>query len=150
MKKISFLYYGPTNFTRWLICARLSSLFSHCAIVFEDDVYQASMLTGITKGKLADNSDYSVKQTIIVSEEQYTRAKVLAKNLVGKSYDFKALIGFIAGVKLQTSDNWFCSEYGRAIFETATDVKVPLFNLLTPGQLRLVIETYLITSKIDR
>lgn len=150
MKKISFLYYGPTSFARWVICARLSSLFSHCAIVFEDDVYQANMLSGVTKGSMKGNTDFTVKQTITVTEEQYASAKLVAESLVGETYDFKALVGFILGIKFQTAGNWFCSEYGRVIFEAATGVKVPLFNLLTPGQLRLVIETYLLTGKLDK
>lgn len=150
MKKITFLYYGPTCFASWIICARLSSLFSHCAVVFEDDVYQANMLKGVNKTKGLKYSNHTVKQTITVSEEKYTEAKALAESLVGVKYDFKAIMGFILGIKYQTEGNWFCSEYGRVIFEAATGIKVPLFNLLTPGQLRLIIETFLLTSKADK
>lgn len=142
MKKISFLYYGGDSIGRFLICARLSSVFSHCAIEMDGEIYQSTLANGVHKLPKSQVKGHIAKQTISVSDEEFEKAKARAESLLDTSYDYSAIVGFFCGSLKQSKDNWFCSEYGRVVFEEATGIKIPLFNLLTPGQLRLIVETY--------
>ncbi len=142
MKKITFKYYGDDSIGRWIICLRLGSVFSHTAIVFGDTKYEATMLGGVFKSPNSDADGYTYQHTIEVSDEQYEKALAYAESQLGKDYDKRAILGFILGSKDQSEDNLFCSEFGRHIFESATDFTIPLMNLVTPGQLRLMIDSY--------
>ena len=148
MKKkiITFHYYSEKHIASQLIKIRLSTMFSHVSIGFgEDGLYHSTMMQGTHR---EDAYDGQVKFTsaIEVSEEGYAKALSFVREACGSVYDFKAILGFIIGKRLTIDNNYFCSELARIVFEKATGVELKLYTLVTPGQMRLISETYRLSS----
>lgn len=144
-KVITFRYYGSNMLGRWIICTRLASLFSHVAVKFDSDVYQATMIKGVHKVAACDVRDHVYEHSVVVTEEEYNAALAYAESKLGQTYDFKAIVGFILGSLSQSKGNLFCSEYGYSIFNTFSGIDIRMFNLVSPGQLRLIISTWMAT-----
>lgn len=147
-KSIKFHYFYNESIGSWLIKARLSTVFSHVGIEFEDGMlYHSAMLKGTVKERLEEQKTTPIHTTeILVDEEHYNRAYEWAQQQLGKRYDWLGIVGFIVGNKWNDDNQYFCSEYGKFIFELATDIKHTYYNLLTPGQLRLITDTFVRTN----
>lgn len=147
MKKITFLFYNNKDIASFFIRMRLSTVFSHVAIRFEDNgLFHSSLMKGTHR-----DDTYAPEpvftSTIEVSEAGYAEALAFVHGAVGSPYDFTAILGFIAGNKTNKDTSYFCSELGREIFERATGIKLGYYNLVTPGQLRLMTETYRLVAE---
>lgn len=150
-RKIKFHFFDNPGIGGWLIKYRNSSIFSHVGIEFEDgQLYQSTIMHGNTASTLAEYGCKPVYTTeILVGESGYVAAKAVAEDAVGRAYDYKGILGFLMVKKVQTDGAYFCSELGRYIFEAATGVRIPLFTLVSPGQLRMMVDTYHLTRALS-
>lgn len=144
MKKITFHFFSGSP----LIKLRFGTPITHVGIEFEDGTYMESLMV---KGNVKTHVKNMTRKpkhslTIEVGEGAYIKARGKANNIIGKDYDHKAILGFILGIKLQGSNDFFCSEFGRIVFENATGVQVDLDRLCTPYDLYLIIQTYLLSK----
>ena len=142
VKEIIFHTFGTNSLARKLIGYRLASEFSHTAIQFGDLVYEATMFGGVQRFRLSGMNEPLVSTVLKVSKEDYERTEKLAISLLGSSYDFKAILGFILAARIQGTNNYFCSEYGFLLFKEATGFMMEQHDLMPPGNLRGIVESY--------
>lgn len=141
MKKITFHFFSNSP----LIKLRFGTPITHVGIEFEDGTYMESLMI---KGNVKTHVKNMTRKpkfslTIEVEEGNYIKARGKANNIIGKRYDYKAILGFILGIKMQGNNDFFCSEFGRIVFENATGVVPNLDRLCTPYDLYLIIQMYL-------
>lgn len=143
-RALHFHFFNGKQLGALLIKARIGSIFSHCGMEFDDGAYyDATFINGVKRRALADYGHVPhTTTTLWLTEEQYQLTRNHLESKVGLRYDFLGILGFIVYKKLQNKNAYFCSELGREAFEVATNVQVPTYNLVTPGQLRLMVETY--------
>lgn len=147
-RKIKFHFYDYNQFGALLIKARLATKFAHTAIEFENGfIYHSLIWKGNIKVPKGSLSPAAVTVPVEVDHQKYEAALEFAESIVGQDYDVKALLGFILGKKIQDANARFCSEYGREIFEVATGIRLKYYNLVSPGQLLLIVDTYRNTLK---
>lgn len=136
MKKIIFHYFSGSP----LIKIRFGVPVTHVGVEFEDGMYfESDTLKGNIKMHRRDMKRKPVHSvTIEVENDKYYKARVVANNVYGRRYDYLALVGFFLGIKMQNDQDFFCSELGRQVFETATGKKIGLDRLTTPYDLYLM------------
>lgn len=146
MRAITFHFFSGKTLAGWLIKARLSTHISHCVAEFEDGYVIDSMLfDGVHATTMAELPKPLDSITITVSDDAYERTYAHAKEQEGKGYDITAAVGFAFVKMLQDPDTLFCSELCYDLFSIATGVRLHTYTLITPSQLRLVLETYIST-----
>ncbi|CAH0447959.1 enoyl-CoA hydratase/carnithine racemase-like protein [Vibrio phage vB_VpaM_sm033] len=140
MKKIIFHYFSGSP----LIKIRFGTPVTHVGVEFDDGMYfESDTFKGnikMARRELKRKPVYSV--TIEVENDKYYKARLAANNIYGRRYDYKALVGFILGIKMQNDNDFFCSELGRQVFEAATGKKLKLARLTTPYDLYLMTATH--------
>lgn len=146
MKKIKFHFFENTSIVSLLIKIRLGSIFSHCGMEFDDGTFYHSTMIGGVQTATLEGMHIGHTVELEVSEEEHEACLAYAKSKLGISYDWKSLIGFFVGKKWQEDNGLFCSEYGRGGFEALSGVRLDYYNLVTPGQLRLLVDTYRVTK----
>lgn len=145
-RTIKFHYYTGESTIAKLVRYRLATVFSHVIIEFEDGQFLHSDTPGgVGVPDLEGYPEPSHTSVLEVTEAGYAEALAYAKAQIGGRYDWVALIGFILGNKTQSKSGLFCSEYALNIFKRATGIDVGLHNLLSPGQHRLMVDTYIAT-----
>jgi len=148
LRKLRFHYFDNRTIGSWIIKARLSTAFSHCAVEFEDGALIHSTMThGTVKETLAEQP-HAPKHTteVYVTEERYLAARAWAESILGTKYDWKGIVGFIVAKSYQSNGAYFCSETARTVFEIGVGFTIKRHTLITPGQLRLMTDTYVLAT----
>lgn len=142
-RRVKFHFYEGNQIGAMLIRARLSSRFAHVAMEFDNGFfYHSLMFKGTVKVPRKNMNKGLEVSHLDLPPAIYERVLAEAEAAVGKEYDVKAILGFILNKQLENTNALFCSEFGRNLFETGTGVKLKYFNLVTPGQLRLILDAY--------
>lgn len=144
MRTLRFHFFRNPGIGTELICARLGTAFSHIATEFEDGaVYHSTFLHGNVKTTMVEMQHKPLYSTeIVVPDAWYKEAQEYGESIVGKKYDYRAIVGFVIGRKWENHDALFCSELGCILFETATRVCVPKFTLTSPETLQVMVDVY--------
>ncbi|QAX96165.1 hypothetical protein [Vibrio phage vB_VmeM-Yong XC32] len=147
--KITFHFFDNRAIGSLLIKARLSEHFSHVGMEFENGAFiHSTMLHGTVMQKLSDQpTEPLASVTIDVDEEAYMEAYEWAVHQVGGKYDYKGIIGFMFAKKWNDENAFFCSELGRKVFEIATGKILKYYNLVTPGELRMLVAMHNLDGK---
>ena len=79
---------------------------------------------------------------IHIPEDRYNKVVEYINDVRDTPYDKVALLGFLWGSKKQSSDKLSCPEVARIVFEKGTNTKIKLFTLMTPGEHRIMVDSY--------
>lgn len=93
------------------------SEFSHVAIQISSDIWEATMMEGVTRTTLAEFRDkYPVTVTRKIWVDTACATGFLNRQ-VRKKYDWGGLFGFIAQRDWQNQQAWFCSELAAGVIK---------------------------------
>lgn len=148
LRTLRFHYFDNRTIGSWIIKARLSSAFSHCAVEFEDGRMIHSTMTHGTVMETLAEQPHTPKHTteVMVTEERYQAALAWAESIIGTKYDWKGIAGFIIAKTYQSNGAYFCSETARTLFEIGVGFTIKRHTLITPGQLRLMTDVHVKSS----
>lgn len=93
----------------WLIRLFTWSRWSHCGIVYGDDVIEATAKHGVIVTPIAEFKR-RYKTWAIAEMPSGDDWLLLARNEVGKPYDWSAIFGLALRTGWDSDGKWFCSE----------------------------------------
>lgn len=144
MRSLTIHFFNGKTVAGWFIKTRLSTILSHCVVEFDDGfVIDSMLLKGVHETTMDKLQTPTASITLTISDAAYNRTRDYAEEQLGQIYDWKAIVGFIFAAKYQNDKGLFCSELCYDVFSIATGVRLNTYTLITPGQLRLVLETYI-------
>ena len=110
-----FRWYDPKRYTTAIIKWLSNDIFYHVSFRLksefynESKYYEASFFGGVVSPKKL-SSHSSLNYTIEITNEQFIKLSDFYDYLLGKPYDYKALITGFFGRKNENSKAYFCSE----------------------------------------
>lgn len=116
------------------------SIYSHAALLMRDGrIVESWQGAGVRVKTLTDWSDIDVFDIPLFDELDWDLAIEYALELVGRGYDYKAVLRFVSRQPAADNDRWFCSELVFAAVESAG---LPLLSrtsaaAVSPGMLAL-------------
>jgi uncharacterized protein YycO len=109
------IYLRRNNLGSLLLRTGMWSSWSHCGIVFGDNVIQAAAFKGVVGTPLAEMiaeaSTYAFRDFDGVDDE---KAHAFALAQIGKPYDWPGAAGLALHREWEEDDSWFCSELVEA------------------------------------
>lgn len=134
----------PDSLTGRVISFVTRSPYSHTSIDVRGGRYEALLGIGVTHRYAADDPSIAEVCTIDLTGEQETELEQFLLEQISKPYDLKAVLQFLAVLRLIAGDNphevqearkkrgrWFCSEL---IFAALQHVGVQLLERIEPWQ----------------
>lgn len=144
MLQVAF-YKGPGKFVDWLIRFWTRSNYSHCEILFPDEVmFSADAWTNrVRYTHYFDKANWDFVP-IDVPEGSVWALREWCNARVGKEYDWWGVVRFVLPFVKQDPTKWFCSELCGAGLKFIGVVPVPTkTSKLSPKDLHKVLEAAL-------
>jgi uncharacterized protein YycO len=96
------------------------SIYSHAALLMRDGrIVESWQGAGVRTKTLTDWSDIDVFDVAMLTDLEWDLAIDYALDLVGRGYDYKAVLRFVSRRPAADNDRWFCSELVFAAIESA-------------------------------
>ena len=94
------------------------SHWSHVGILIDDEVYDTTLGTGVSKQSLKSfQNRYPVTEILEIQVPDEDSAIKFLMQQMGKPYDWTALFGMVLQRNWQKDDSWFCSELVEAVLK---------------------------------
>lgn len=98
----------------WLIRFGTWSQWSHCAILADAKVIDATMQHGVAERPFVEFVSEYPDHLMVSVECDESQALAFARSQIGKPYDWLAIVGFVFRRGWSCGDKWFCSEFVEA------------------------------------
>lgn len=103
--------FGRSNtLSSWAIRTFTWSRWSHCGVILDNKVYEATVKNGVSVSTL-DDFKARYTETIIVELPCEDGWEERLNSQLGTKYDWLAVINFVFRRNWKDDKKWFCSEY---------------------------------------
>ncbi|MEK6881322.1 MAG: YiiX/YebB-like N1pC/P60 family cysteine hydrolase [Nanoarchaeota archaeon] len=125
MKFINVLLFKGKGIISSLIRWQTGSIYSHAAVLLDDNTLVESWQGDGVRKKKITNWDNVDTFKVRVSQRQYNKIVEFLESQIGKKYDYWAIIRFISRSRFPENDKWFCSEL---VYEAFKQVGINLLE----------------------
>ena len=134
-----FEWWDFRKYTTAIIKFFSNDIFYHQSFLLGNQVYEANAFSGVVYRE-GLSSDASLRFEISITEKQYEKLKRIYDSLVGRPYDYLAIIAGFFGIKVENSKAFYCSELLNPIFYHVFGIKTREFKTnLTPKDARMIL-----------
>jgi hypothetical protein len=136
-----FEWWDFRRYTTAIIKIFSNDIFYHQSFILGNQVYESNAFKGVVYRE-GLSSESSLWFEIALSDKQYYKLKAVYDALVGRPYDYLAIIVGFFGLKIENSKAFYCSELLNPIFYHIFGIKTREFKTnLTPKDARMILTT---------
>tara|TARA_R110000851_G_scaffold105565_3_gene224048 strand:+ start:4436 stop:4897 length:462 start_codon:yes stop_codon:yes gene_type:complete len=132
MKEIHFYGHESKGIIAGLIRWKIGSAINHISIGANNYVFESTALSNGVTVSSRKRDDIIMKQSLVVTDDEYEKIINYLDDSVGKEYDFSAFVSFALNKKRQNDAKVFCNEFAAGILDIiSVDYKISR-NLASP------------------
>lgn len=143
-REVTILFSRRPTVSSALLRAFLWSEWSHCALMIDGEVYEATAKHGVihrSLGAFLEGTDRHHRVTVTVTAMQQLALRTLAESQLGRPYDWAGALGIAFRRNWEEDDAWFCSEFVAWLFQSVGRplVHKPGWRVTPPDLAQIVV-----------
>ena len=134
-----FKWYELYFWTTGIIKLFTNDRYYHVSCKIDNKFYEATFFSGVTARK-QPTTKIGLAYEIPVDSKTKTHLKKHLNTMLGKQYDYYAILFGFFGFKTHSIKKYFCSEIIHAILKYALDIKINNMQTnLSPKDIRMIL-----------